>query len=177
MAETRPVLVVLGGLPGAGKSSVAEGVARQLPAAIISVDPIEAAMWRSGLERSATGIAAYDVAVALAGEQLKAGLSAVADAVNPVESARAMWRELSAAHDASLAFIEVVCSDRGLHQRRIEARVRAIPGMSEITWEQVDARTREFEPWAEPHLVLDSATDSPERLHAQAIAYIRAISS
>lgn len=53
------------------------------PAAVLSVDPIEAALWRCGIERSfATGVASYEVATVLAENQLRLGHAVVADAVN-----------------------------------------------------------------------------------------------
>ncbi|MEL6723524.1 MAG: AAA family ATPase [Pseudomonadota bacterium] len=84
-------LIAMAGLPGAGKSSIANGLCRALGATLLSVDPIEAAMWRSGLGRDATGRAAYEVAEALAAENLRQGQTVIVDAVNPVEEARLMW--------------------------------------------------------------------------------------
>ncbi|NUS77369.1 MAG: AAA family ATPase, partial [Streptomyces sp.] len=61
------MLVVMAGLPGTGKSSVAEALGRALAAPVVSVDPIEAAMWRAGVGRDQpTGLAAYVVAEAVA---------------------------------------------------------------------------------------------------------------
>ena len=46
------------GLPAAGKSAVAEDLARALDCAVLSVDPVKAAMWRSGVGRDQpTGLA------------------------------------------------------------------------------------------------------------------------
>jgi ATPase family associated with various cellular activities (AAA) len=61
-----PTLIVLSGLPGSGKTVLAESLSRALSVPIFSVDPIEAAMWRAGLAKTETGIAAYTVAQALA---------------------------------------------------------------------------------------------------------------
>ncbi|MEL6415189.1 MAG: AAA family ATPase, partial [Pseudomonadota bacterium] len=88
-------LIAVSGLPGSGKSTIAEGLARAFEIPILSIDPIEAAMWRSGLTPSDTGIAAYRVAEAVAAENLKQGLSVIIDAVNPIEDARAMWQALA----------------------------------------------------------------------------------
>jgi predicted kinase len=82
-------LIVLSGLPGSGKSALAEGLSRILSMPVFSVDPIEAAMWRGGLAKAQTGIAAYGVAISLADEHLRLGHSVVIDAVNPVEASRA----------------------------------------------------------------------------------------
>jgi predicted kinase len=77
-------LIVIAGLPGSGKSSVAEGLARALGVPILSVGPIEAAMWRGGIPKSMTRPAAHEVAEALAEDTLRLGLAVIADAVDPL---------------------------------------------------------------------------------------------
>jgi predicted kinase len=166
-------LIVLSGLPGSGKSVLAEGLSRSLSVPVFSIDPIEAAMWRGGLAKAQTGIAAYDVAIALADEHLRLGHSVIADAVNPVEAPRAAWRNLAAKYLAELRIIECVCADEAAHRRRIEARVRKIDGMPEITWARVLERRAEYEAWADARLMLDTSTRSTEQLLAEALGYVR----
>jgi predicted kinase len=170
---TSQTLIVLSGLPGSGKSTVAEGLSRALSVPVLSVDPIEAAMWRGGLAKAQTGIVAYDVAVALAAEHLRLGHSVIADAVNPVEAPRAAWRNLAAKYRAGLKIIECVCADEAVHRRRIETRVRAIAGMPEVTWDRVLQRRSEYEAWTDQRLSLDTSVDTPENLLATAINYVR----
>ncbi|MER5900152.1 AAA family ATPase [Streptomyces mirabilis] len=101
------MLIVMAGLPAAGKSSVAQRLGRALPAVVVPVDPVEAAMWRAGVDRAQpTGLAAYLVAEAVADGVLALGQSAVIDAVNAVEAARRQWRALADRHRVSVAFIE-----------------------------------------------------------------------
>jgi predicted kinase len=166
-------LIVLSGLPGSGKSTLAEGLSRILSVPVFSIDPIEAAMWRGGLARTQTGIAAYDVAIALADEHLRLGHSVIVDAVNPIEAPRAAWRSLAAKHRAGLKIIECVCADETVHRRRIEARVRSIDGMPEITWTRVLERRAEYQAWADARLTLDTSVEVPERLIAEALDYLR----
>ena len=68
-------LIVLSGLPGSGKSVLAESC--KSPARCRSRDVlddrIEAAIRRAGLDKTETGVAAYDVAQALADEHLRLG--------------------------------------------------------------------------------------------------------
>jgi len=162
----------MAGLPGAGKSAVAEDVAAALPAAILSVDPIEAAMWAAGVARSQpTGVAAYVVAEVLAGEQLAIGRPVVVDAVNAVEPARAQWRGLAARARVPLVFVEVYCGDPDEHRRRLESRRRSIPGFPEPTWESVLARRAAFADWSEPRLRLDSLDTRAANL-ATALAHL-----
>jgi predicted kinase len=162
----------MAGLPGTGKSLIAEGLARALVAAAFSIDPIEAAMWRAGLSRDATGVAAYMVAATMAEELLRLGRMVVIDAVNPVEAPRAMWRSLAGRLDVRLRVVECVCSDLDVHRQRVEGRVRDIEGMAEITWAQVEQRRAEYEPFVDARLVLDTARKTSEGLVAEALAYI-----
>ena len=151
----------MAGLPGAGKSSVAGMLGQRLAAPVVSVDPIEAAMWRAGVARSEpTGLAAYFVAEAVADDVLALGQTVIVDAVNAVEPARAQWRSLADRRGVPVAFIEVVCSDPAMHRRRLERRSRNIEGFVEPTWDAVQRLRGEFEAWVDDHrLVLDSVTD------------------
>ena len=55
--------------------------------------------------------------------------------------------------------IHVACSDVEAHQRRLTNRQRDIAGFPEPSWDEVERRRREFEPWPEPTLLLDSVDD------------------
>src|SRR5882672_6908085 len=169
---TAQKLIVLCGLPGSGKSTLAEGLSRRLSMPVFSVDPIEAAMWRGGLDKAQTGIAAYDVAVTLADEHLRLGHSVIINAVNPVEAPRAAWRDLAAKHRAGLKIIECVCTDEAVHRRRVEARVRAIDGMPEVTWARVLDRRAEYQAWTDARLTLDTSIDTPDTLLAAALRFV-----
>jgi len=166
------VLVVLAGLPGSGKSTVATALGRELRAPVLPVDAAEAAMWRAGIDpsqRYEVGLAAYAVVHAFAAEMLDAGMTVVVDAANLVEPARAGWRELTVHRDVPLRWIEVVCSDPGEHRRRLERRGTRYAGFSEPTWAEVLAR--EVEPWQDERLVLDAVRPLAQ-LVAEALAYL-----
>lgn len=153
------MLVVMAGLPGVGKSAVAQELARALGCPVLSVDPVEAAMWRAGVSRDEpTGLAAYVVVEALAAEQLALGHDVIIDAVNGVEPARDQWRRLAERTGAPLRFIEVRCSNEEEHRRRLEGRARGIDGFPEPPWESVRARRAGFDHWRDDRLVLDSMT-------------------
>ena len=164
-------LIIISGLPGTGKSTVAEGIAKKLSLPVLSVDPIEAAMWRAGISKEQTGLAAYEVVATAADEQLKLNLSVIIDAVSPVEASRATWRKIANAHNAHLVIMETICSDEELHKERIERRVRNIQGMPEITWRRVLERKAEYEPWTDQHLALDSI-ESHDDLLTKALVFI-----
>ena len=57
------MLIVLSGMPGTGKSAIADGIASARRAPVFSVDPIESEIVRAGIPASfETGLAAYLVA-------------------------------------------------------------------------------------------------------------------
>jgi predicted kinase len=170
----KPKLIIVAGLPGSGKSTIAEGLAEKLATPLFSVDPIESAIIKSGLKRSfETGLAAYIVAEDLAGEQLKCGLSVIIDAVSPVQEARDMWHNLARTQNATLIIIECVL-EKELHKQRIEARVRNMHGMPEVSWEDVENRRKIYLPWEEERLVLDTA-DNHENSIKKALDYIHRV--
>ncbi len=151
------MLIVMAGLPGAGKSTLAQALARTLQAALLSVDPVEAAMWHAGVDRAQpTGLAAYVVVEAVASQQLALGSTVIVDAVNDVDAARQQWVDLARRHGLVPHFVEVVCSDALTHRRRLEARRRDIDGFSEPSWESVQHRAQTQAPWRQDRLVLDS---------------------
>ena len=71
-------LIVVSGLPGTGKSTIAEHAARLVGGALIGKDVVEAALWRSGIGREQkSGWAGYEILSALAGAHLRVGTSVV----------------------------------------------------------------------------------------------------
>ncbi|HTJ61735.1 MAG TPA: AAA family ATPase [Candidatus Saccharimonadales bacterium] len=167
-------LVVVSGLPGTGKSTVATHIARALGAAHLSKDIFEAALWRSGITReSGAGWAAYEQLGAVAEAQLRLGLPVVLDSVTPNERIRSAWRDLAARAGARFVAIECVCPDEGLHRSRLDGRTRDIPGWPEVSWDQVVEVRSRYEPWTGDRLVLDATRPMSDNL-AAAEAYVRA---
>jgi len=167
-------IIVVSGLPGSGKSTIAEGISKELGIPIFSVDPIESAIIKSGIKRSfETGLAAYLVAETLATEHLKLGSSVIIDAVSPVKEARDMWHGLEEKFNAKLIIIECILPEDE-HKRRIESRVRNIHGISEVTWEDVENRKKEYLEWTEPRLVLDTSKIEKNDV-SEALDYIKAL--
>ncbi|MBV1851405.1 AAA family ATPase [Catellatospora tritici] len=153
------MLVVFGGLPGVGKTSLSRAVAQRLAATWLRIDALEAAMWRAGLPRDGTvGLAGYAVAHAAAAGQLTLGGTVVVDAVNPVEEARQGWRDLAATHDVSLRLVEVICSDAAEHRRRIDQRPPEPDQPIVPTWDDVIGLRHD--PWTGPRLTVDTVGGS-----------------
>jgi predicted kinase len=146
------LLIVFGGLPGTGKTTISRELARRLSASYIRIDTIEQALKAAGLAVGATG---YAIANALAAENLKLDRTVVADCVNPVLASRQGWRDLAQQYQASLVEIETVCSDLAEHRRRVESRITDIEGLVQPSWDDVVRRS--YEAWDRDHVVVDTA--------------------
>ena len=150
-----PMLIVFGGLPGGGKTTLARVVAEARAAVYLRIDAIEQALRDAGIPDAEIGPGGYMAAMAVAEANLRLGRLVVADAANLLEVAREGWRAVAAATGVTLVEIEIQCTDPTEHRRRVETRASDISGLVQPTWPQVLARERD--PWTRPHVVLDTA--------------------
>lgn len=160
------MLTVFSGLPGTGKTTIASELARQTGAVYLRIDVIEQALREAGVFAGDIGASGYGVANALALSNLRLGHQVIADCVNPVSESRNAWKATAAAGRTAIVNIQVICSDRSEHQRRIQTRTGDIPGLIPPSWHSV--QTHEYESWNEPLLTIDTAQMTP----AQAVAVI-----
>jgi predicted kinase len=144
------MLVIFGGLPGTGKSTLALRLAGELGAVYLRIDTIERAL-AHGDEARYVGEAGYRVAYAVAADNLRIGHTVIADSVNPLDITREAWRNVAARAGVAAVEIEVVCSDQDEHRRRVETRTALIA----VTWQEVEAR--DFDPWTRDHIRIDTA--------------------
>lgn len=166
-------LMVCAGLPGTGKSTLAEALGRALGCPVFAKDWLEAALWRTGINREMrSSWASYELLSTLAERQLRLGQSAILDAVAGREAIRRQWRDLAAGLRAGFFGLECVCSDEDLHRARLAGRQRGIPGWYELDWSEVERVRAEYEPWAGPRLELDMVRPLAENVRA-ALTYLK----
>ncbi len=149
------MLIVLSGLPGVGKTTIAQDLVRMCSASYLRIDTIEQALLSTRAVGSDLGAVGYVVAYELARANLRLQRTVVVDAVNPLTAIRQAWREVAASAYADIIEVEVVCSDTSEHQRRVQCRQADIPGHILPTWD--DVQRRDYEPWKSARLVIDSA--------------------
>ena len=156
-------LIVFSGLPGTGKSTLAEHVAQKHRIPLFARDRLEAAIVTSDPEfptkredfpnLAGAGFAILSV---LAERQLVLGQSAILDSTARSQDVRDEWAKVASRHNASFHAIRCICSDQKEHKRRLEGRDRGTPDWYELTWEQVQDSVLRFEDWTTNHLTCDS---------------------
>jgi predicted kinase len=159
-AGPQPQVIIFTGLPGTGKSTLAENVARTIGAPAFAGDwlmgglkPAHAALGQ--LDRAQYLAAWFGLLRTLVTRQLMLGQSAVVDDV--VSDAQfVLWRAVADQFTARLYVIECVCSDEAVHRARIEGRVRGIPGWHEVGWDHVQRMRAETTPPTVDRLTVDA---------------------
>jgi predicted kinase len=149
------MLIILGGLPGTGKTTIARELARQLDAVHLRIDSIEQAIRDSGIAEGPMNDAGYRVGYAVAEDNLRVGRLVIADSVNPIPASREAWRAVAKRAGTRAIEVEMVCSDPERHRERVEMRVPDIPGHRLPTWQEVV--DRDYQAWQGDRLVIDTA--------------------
>jgi predicted kinase len=151
---SRPIalLVVLSGLPGVGKTSIARELAVVLGAMHVRIDSIEQTLRNAGWTVYDEG---YRVAYVVAEDNLRLGRTVIADCVNPWPLTRQAWQAVADRAAARAVRVELVCSNVDEHKRRIESRSADITHHRLPTWSEVLAH--DYRPWDSDRLVIDTA--------------------
>jgi predicted kinase len=117
----------------------------------LRIDSIEQALRNAGVQVEGEG---YAVAYAIAEDNLRAGLTVIADCVNPWQLTRDTWRAVADRAGVRVLEVELACSDPIEHRRRVESRVPDLAGHRVPSWQEV--LDRSYHAWDRDRLVLDT---------------------
>jgi predicted kinase len=166
------MLYIFGGLPGTGKTILSKSLARDRGCSYLRIDTIEHLLRQTG--SLIIGSEGYGIAYRLAEDNLRLGLSVVADSVNPLPITRTAWREVALRTNVPFVEIEIICSNRVEHQHRVENRSTDIAEFELPTWDAVV--NRKYERWETEHIVIDTSGQTVEQsvnLLQQILARVR----
>jgi predicted kinase len=150
----RPVIAV-GGLIGAGKSTLAEALGRSLGLPVIASDRTRKVLAGVSPTQPAPAEAysaafsdrTYDELFRRATVILRSGRGVILDATFRERDSRLRARNLAELHQRSFRFVEAICDDETLRQR-LRSRATRV-AVSDATEELLDQIRREFEPVTE----------------------------
>lgn len=167
--QPHPTLMLITGLPGTGKSTVADEAAALLAAPVLAHD------WAmSGLRPFAAIQGALDsmtppghqpvgwsILCALARAQIRRGSSVVLDGVARAASAD-QCRAVAIQESAQFLTVLTECTDVDIHRSRIETRSRSIRNWYEVDWDGVQRSRATWDPPKPIDLLLET-TDAPAK--------------
>jgi predicted kinase len=153
MIADEPTLYIFSGLPGSGKTILAQLVAQRLHSVYLQIDSIEQGL-RDLCAVDVQG-EGYRLAYRIAADNLRLGVSEVADSCNPIEITRREWEKVALETQARHVNIDVICSDTHEHRQRVETRKCTVPGMTPPTWNEVE--NREYHDWIVDRIVVDTS--------------------
>jgi predicted kinase len=167
------MIVLVTGLQGTGKSTIADGLAAPLGAAVLSWDWFMAGLTPFAsiqqeverLDRATYRGLGWSLMWQIARSQLRRGAHVVLDGMvtgAEVDGSRRLAEE----HGTELFLVLTTCRDETVHRALLENRRRDIPGWYELTWDRVQRARRLWRPPPDPHATVDACDDLRTNLAA-----------
>jgi len=155
-----PVLVMLSGLPGSGKSYLARRLAEEMPFLIIESDRVRKVLYPSPQYTAEESTLTHRVCHALIEKKLRAGLRVIHDATNLIEFHRELVRRIAERAKARVIIVRVVASEEAIRQRMEKRQESRTPhDLSDADWSVYQRMVPREEPIRRPHLVVDTGAD------------------
>ncbi|MCS7287317.1 MAG: ATP-binding protein [Anaerolineae bacterium] len=160
-----PVLVMLSGLPGTGKSYLARKLSERVPFVIVESDFVRKTLFNPPSYSSRESALVHKVCHILIDRLLKKGLRVIFDATNLSEVHREYVYRLAERNNAKLVIIQTVAPEEVVRER-LEKRhtARDNHDISDADW-SVYSRMKEYQqPISRPHIVVDTSRDLEEEI-------------
>ena len=147
-------LVIFSGLPGTGKSTLSERLARELRFPLLCIDDVIDELPEN------VGFSFWDSRIAilldLIETQLKIGISVIIDSVF-MNTDRHHAQKLARKYDFLFIPIHVFVSDENVWRERVTSRFAELNNPDVATWERIQHQRQHFRAWeADTALFIDS---------------------
>lgn len=156
----RPVLVVLSGLPGSGKSYFCRRLVSRYPMALLKSDALRKALFDQPTYSAEESRRLFSACHLVLSRLLATGIPATFDATNLREVHRRQAYRIADKHKAKLILVHLQAPPAVVHQR-LEARVkgRRSDDLSNAGPEVYERMQRDVEPIGRPHISVDTSAD------------------
>jgi predicted kinase len=159
MNNKKSTLYIFSGLPGSGKTTLAEKLAKFTGAVFLRIDTVEQGL-KDICSISKVEADGYRLSYKIAKDNLKIGNNVIADSCNPIQLTRTEWEDIANLSGANFENIEIICSDKKIHRHRIENRTSTIKNLILPKWQDVE--TREYHLWNTSRHIIDTANKTIE---------------
>jgi predicted kinase len=157
----RPAMVVLIGLPGSGKSHLARAIAARVPAAVLDIDALRAALFEDPQHTAKEHGRLFPALHVLMDRLLARRITVIVDATNLKEANRKPYYKIVAEHGAKLLLVRVWARTPVIRRRLLARAQSPDPADRSTATQEVYERMRDgAEPVHRRHVSVDTSKDT-----------------
>jgi predicted kinase len=165
--EAEPIVAIVFGLPGSGKSYFASHLAEKLNAEYLNSDKVRLSLYPVRTYSEEEKLSVYQTLLAMTKESLRTGRSVIVDGTFYKESIRQEYKdELTAGTE--VFFIEVI-AEEGLIYERLRQH-RPYSEADESVYRKIKGQ---WEPYTEDHLILQSTNHNLDEMLGHTLKYLK----
>lgn len=156
-----PVLILMSGLPGSGKSYLSEQVCAQLPCIIIESDRVRKVLFAQPTYTAEESAIVHRACQELMRRLLKRGVRVIFDATNLLEFQRELLYSLAGRCGALLLIVHTVAPEDVI-RKRLEQRQATGGSASDADWRVYQRMSQSEQTIRRSHLRIDTSQDTGE---------------
>lgn len=163
-------LVIFSGLPGVGKTTLANKLARELRWPLLQIDDV------IGVVPENPGIEFWDskvdILMDLINTQLELGLDVIVDSVF-MNMDRQHVQELARKYQVRFLPVYVFLSDENLWKERVTKRFNELNDQDVATWERIQHQREHFAEWQKDTALFIDSLDPIEKNFERVLAFVQ----